>query len=109
MANIYEEMVNAKFHYQQKYLELTQSVQNFFSEYIEDMENARIFINEYDFVIVRSSEKMENETIEKFCDEYGCSLMWNKSETMNDVSNAEPCTVAIYEYAFLLRRKDDEK
>lgn len=100
-ANLYKTMLTNQEKYKQSFIALDAKVREFFKG-ICDEENSRIRVDEYNFVIVRSSEEVPVEALREFQNEFDVKLMWEQDETIRDYRNVEgnETAVTVHEYGF---------
>lgn len=98
--DLYKNMIKAQDKYREAYTALSTNITNYFHQYIDD-ETSRVILDEYNFVIVRVSEKLLDSIVEEFEENFDTSLIWFKTETVNDYSNKEATNVTVFEYGFV--------
>lgn len=98
-ANLYKKMLTKQKEYQESFIELNRKILEFFDP-VCDKETSRIKVDEYNFTIVRVTEKLPTEIIEKFQNDFDVLLLWEQKEHIKDYRNLEVTEVSVYEYGF---------
>lgn len=99
---LYQNMLQSQDEYRKAYMELDKSVRSFFKG-ICDEENSRIRVDEYNFIIVRVAERLSEDVIEDFREEFDSVLLWMRSELIDDFRNITHTNAEVYEYGFALK------
>ena len=99
---LYKKMILAQQEYQKSFVELDKAIQGFFKPFCDEG-NSRIRINEYNSVVLRTSEEIQEEKIKDFQKKFDCKLMWEQTETVVDYRNAEgnETKITVHEFGFV--------
>lgn len=82
---------------------LLEELKKWFSNVMDEetANHTKIALTHGGYIQIRTVQKLSDDTLENFMDEFYFDKTWYRDEVMTDYRNIETVTVHIYEYAFI--------
>ena len=100
---LYENMILSEKKAHESQDNLLDAIKKWFSKVIskESADYTKIILGYGGYIQVRTIEKIDDEILQNFQEEFDFMPVWVKKENMTDFRNIETISVDIYEYAFI--------
>lgn len=100
---LYENMILSEKKAHKSQDNLLDAIKKWFSKVIskESADYTKIILGYGGYIQVRTIEKIDDEILQNFQEEFDFMPVWVKKENMTDFRNIETISVDIYEYAFI--------
>lgn len=107
VSNLYDDMLVAQEAYKEAFIKLNNTIELFFGTYYKE-DQIRVRVDEFNFTVVRCSEEISKDVLDRFQEKFNVNLMWIKNEVIEDFRNLTEVDAVVFEYGFYPPIADEE-